>query len=83
MSTEDVMIKLPCLFCNDEERARAVRARLGQTYLDLEAGRLPKVPTRAELFRGCCKQIQGFSHSGASSPVHGLHTAMDGAFERE
>jgi hypothetical protein len=53
----DVNFELPCLACCDE-RAYAVRARLGAIFLDLEAGKLPQVPTRAELCRGCCRNIR-------------------------
>ena len=59
--SQDVMgtigVELPCVFCMDE-RATRIRARLGTLYLDLEARKLPIIPTREELCRGCCRNIQ-------------------------
>jgi hypothetical protein len=52
-----VATELPCLWC-DNERATRIRARLGAIYLDLEAGKLPQIPTRASVLLGCCKNIR-------------------------
>lgn len=47
---------LPCLFCQDD-RAVAVKLRLGKLYLQCE-NKAPALPSRAELLRGCCRNIR-------------------------
>jgi hypothetical protein len=54
---EVVVAELPCLWC-DNERATRIRARLGAIYLDLEARKLPQIPTRASVLIGCCRNIK-------------------------
>jgi hypothetical protein len=48
--------ELPCLSGGCLRwQADEIRARIGRVYLDVEAGRTPQVPTRAELMRHCCR----------------------------
>jgi hypothetical protein len=50
--------EIPCCSCGSWQRDR-VLTRLVLFYLQSEAGQKPKVPTRAELMRGCCRDETG------------------------
>jgi hypothetical protein len=62
MDTTDPCCFIPCLGCLDD-RAIAIRRRLGALYLQLEQKQLPEVPTRSELLRGCCRHIRTVEHA--------------------
>ena len=57
MDANAVFTAIPCCICTDWRRDKVV-ARLGAFYLQCEVGQRPKVPSRAELMRGCCQQPQ-------------------------
>jgi hypothetical protein len=58
----DIYTGLPCMFCQDD-RAVAVKLRLGRLYLRFEQNNAPALPSRAELLRGCCRHIRTAQHA--------------------
>jgi hypothetical protein len=56
MDLNEVFTAIPCCACNDPRRDR-ILGRMGAVYLTLaRGGTLAKIPTLAEILRGCCRQ---------------------------
>jgi hypothetical protein len=56
-ATSQAYTQIPCCGCNDYRRDK-ILTRLAMFWLACERGEQPKVPTRAELLRGCCKSAE-------------------------